>query len=111
MRLFSYHVTACHITKTHEKNALTARQLADEYFERTIIGHWKHPNIGKVPVKEVKPKHIDDMLQTIVKRGAPTTANDVLRWVRRVFDYAVKRHGGQNPPYDFMVLVFCFSIP
>ena len=32
------------------------------------------------------------MLQTIVKRGAPTIANDVLRWVRRMFDYALKRH-------------------
>lgn len=88
-----------------EKNALTVGQLADEYFARTILGHWKHPNIvrnrierdikpniGKLAVKEVKPKHIDDMLQTIVKRGAPTMANDVLRWVRRMFDYAVKRH-------------------
>jgi integrase len=31
------------------------------------------------------------MLQTIVKRGAPTMANDVLRWVKRMFDYAIKR--------------------
>ena len=26
------------------KNALTVAQLADEYFERNILGRWKHPN-------------------------------------------------------------------
>ncbi|MDP2782976.1 MAG: tyrosine-type recombinase/integrase [Sulfurimicrobium sp.] len=88
-----------------EQNAITVGQLADEYFARMILGHWKHPNIvrsriekdikpniGKLAVGDVKPKHIDDMLQVIVKRGAPTMANDVLRWVRRMFDFAVKRH-------------------
>lgn len=88
-----------------EKNALTVGQLADDYFQRSIVGHWKHPNIvrsrienhikphiGTLAVKDVKPKHIDAMLQAIVKRGAPTMANDVLRWVRRMFDHAVKLH-------------------
>lgn len=100
-----------------EKNALSVGQLADEYFERMIVGHWKHPNIvrsrierdikpniGKLAVQDVKPMHIDAMLQTIVKRGAPTTANDVLRWVRRMFDYAVKRHMVEyNPAVAFNV--------
>lgn len=87
------------------KNAQTVAQLADEYFERNILGRWKHPNIvrsriekdikpniGKLAVEDVKPGHIDAMLQTIVKRNAPTVANDVLRWTRRIFDHAVKRH-------------------
>ena len=38
------------------------------------------------------------MLQTIVQRGAPTMANDVLRWVRRIFDYAIKRHMVRHNP-------------
>lgn len=88
-----------------DKNALTVGQLADEYFARMILGRWKHPNIvrsrierdikphiGRLGVDEVKPAQIDAMLQAIVKRGAPTIANDVLRWTRRLFDYAVKRH-------------------
>jgi len=88
-----------------QKNAITVAVLADEYFERNILGRWKHPNIvrsriekcikpniGGLLVADVKPAHIDTMLQTIVKRGAPTIANDVLRWIRRIFDYAVKRH-------------------
>ena len=88
-----------------EKNAMTVAKLADEYFERMIIGRWKHPNIvrariendikpniGKLKVEEVRPRDIDDMLQMIVKRGAPTIANDVLRWCKRMFNFAIKRH-------------------
>ena len=88
-----------------DKNALTVGQLADEYFERQILGRWKHPNIvrsriendikpniGKMRAEDVKPRDIDNMLQTIVKRGAPTMANDVLRWIKRIFDYGIKRH-------------------
>lgn len=88
-----------------DKLAYSVAKLADEYFERNILGRWKHPNIvrsriekdikpniGKLPVADVKPAHIDAMLRSIVKRNAPTVANDVLRWTRRMFDYAVKRH-------------------
>lgn len=87
-----------------ERTVMTVSKLADEYFERMILGKWKHPNIvrsriekdikpniGKLPLANVEPRHIDDMLQSIVKRGAPTMANDVLRWIRRMFDYAIKR--------------------
>ncbi|MDN0076001.1 tyrosine-type recombinase/integrase [Crenobacter sp. SG2303] len=88
-----------------EKAALHVIDLANEYYERMILGRWKHPDIvrrridkdigphlGKMKVEDVKPRHIDDMLRDIVKRGAPTIANDVLRWTRRMFDYAIKRH-------------------
>jgi hypothetical protein len=63
-----------------EKNALTVGQLADEYFERNILGRWKYPNIvrsriendikpniGKMKAEDVKPRDIDAMLQTIVR--------------------------------------------
>lgn len=94
-----------------DANAVTVAKLADDYFERMILGRWKHPNIvrsriekdikpniGRLKVEDVKPSHIDAMLQTIVKRGAPTIANDVLRWTRRLFDFAVKRHMVQHNP-------------
>ena len=58
-----------------EKFERNVGQLADEYFERTILHRWKHPNIvrsrinkdikpnlGKLAVQDVKPKHIDEML-------------------------------------------------
>jgi len=87
------------------KNARTVGQLADEYYARMIKNRLKHPNVvrcridkdirpalGKMPVETVKPRHVDELLQAIVKRGAPTMANDVLRLLQRMFDYAVKRH-------------------
>lgn len=87
-----------------ERNAVTVAKLADEYLAERIIGRWKQPNIvrsrierdikpaiGSLALSEVRPSHIDAMLKGIVKRGAPTMATDVLRWVKRMFDYAVKR--------------------
>ena len=94
-----------------EKNAYTVAQLADEYFERMIAGRWKHPKIvrariekdikpviGNLKVEDVKPRHIDDILKTVIKRGAPSISNDVLRWLKRIFNYAVKRHAIEYNP-------------
>lgn len=96
--------------------AVTVADLADDYFEQKIVGRWKHPNIvrsriekdikpaiGKLRVDAVTPSDIDSLLRKVTKRGAPTVANDVLRWLRRMFDHAVKRHLCQyNPaaPFD-----------
>ena len=70
-----------------------------------VLGKWKHPNIvrsrmeknikpnfGMLALEDVEPCHIDAMLQTVVKRGAPTMANGALRRVRRMFDYTIKHH-------------------
>lgn len=94
-----------------EKNAKTVSQLAYEYYEQVVIHKWKHhdifrrriekdinPNIGKMKIEDVRPIHIDDLLRKIKKRGAPTIANDVLRWIRRIFNYAIKRYGLTNNP-------------
>jgi integrase len=104
------------VRKIEEKKLrLTMGELADEYFAAMIAGRWKHPNIvrariekdikpniGHLAIGDVKPQHIDAMLKEIVKRGAPTMANDVLRWVKRMFDYAVKRQMCQfNPAQPF----------
>ena len=88
-----------------EKHAKTVGDLADEYFLKRISGRWKHPNIvrsriekdirpamGKLALEDIKPGHITALLESIVERGAPTVANDVLRWLRRMFDYGIKRH-------------------
>ncbi|EMC8780803.1 tyrosine-type recombinase/integrase [Providencia rettgeri] len=87
-----------------DKNAIKVSDLAAEYFERQILPRWKHPDIlrrridkdinpriGHMKIEDVKPRHIDEMLKSIVDRGAPTMATDVLRWLRRMFDYAIKR--------------------
>lgn len=88
-----------------EKNARRVSELALEYYEKQIVGRWKHPDIlrrriekdinphiGNIKVEDVKPGDIDIMLQSIVQRGAPTIANDVLRWIKRIFNYGIKRH-------------------
>ncbi len=49
------------------------------------------PAIGDLHVGDVRPSHIDALLKGIVERGAPTMATDVMRWLKRMFDYAVKR--------------------
>lgn len=94
-----------------EKHALRVSELTAEYFERQILTRWKNPdilrrridkdinpNIGHLRIEDVRPFHIDDMLQKIVQRGAPTIANDVLRWTRRIFDYGIKRHMLETNP-------------
>lgn len=93
------------------KNNITVSQLAQEYYERVVVERWKHhdifrrriekdinPNIGKMNIKDVLPRHIDDILMKIKSRNAPTVANDVLRWVRRIFDYAIRRYGLEKNP-------------
>jgi integrase len=84
-------------------NVFTVAKLADEFYKRKILGHVKHPaivrvriekdvkpNIGKLPVADVKPRDIRDMLNRVVERGARTVANDVLRVTLRIFNEAVK---------------------
>jgi len=97
------------------KNARTVGQLADEYYARMIENHLKHPGIvrakiekdirpalGSFPAEGVMPQHIDELLQAIVGRGAPTTANDVLRLLRKMFNYGIKRrYLSENPAQAF----------
>ena len=88
-----------------ENNTYTMAELADEFFQKRVLGVWKHPNIvrariekdikpaiGHLSVEAVTPRHIEALLQSVVKRGAPTMANDVLRWLKRIFNHAIKMH-------------------
>lgn len=99
-------------------NAVTFGQLTDDYFEKMIVGKWKNatdlkaridkdikPHLGQLTTEGVKPADIDKMLRAIIERGSPTIANDILKWTRRIFDYAIKRHIVQyNPAAAFTVL-------
>lgn len=87
-----------------EKNAIYVSELAVEYYTRQIETTYKYPElfrsslqknivalIGKLKVEDVRPRHIDMILQDVLGRGSPTVANDVLRMLKRLFDYAVVR--------------------
>ncbi len=98
-----------------DKLVRTVGQLAEEYYARTVENRLKHPGLvlariekdirpalGSLPAQDVAPAHIDGLLQAIVTRGAPTTANDVLRLLRKIFDYGIKRHYlATNPALAF----------
>ncbi|MEO5343312.1 MAG: tyrosine-type recombinase/integrase [Gammaproteobacteria bacterium SHHR-1] len=94
------------------KRIYTVAALADEFFEARILGRWKHPNIvrsriekdikpaiGKLALNEVRPSHVDALLKGIVARGAPSIATDVMRWGKRMFDYAIKRELVDKNPF------------
>jgi integrase len=91
--------------------------LAQIWYDRHIVGKYKHPQvvervirrhikpaIGKLPVEEVRPVHIDSVLTKIVEAGALTVANDALRHLFCIFHFAVKRKWiDSNPAYGFEI--------
>ena len=93
----------------------TVKQLCAEYYERTVEGRVKRPDIvkemldrdlipklGNLRIAEVKPLDVDGMIRAIVDRGAPVMANRVLTTTKAVFDYAIRRHWiEQNPASAF----------
>jgi integrase len=93
----------------------TVKQLCDEYYERTVLGRVKRPDIikgmldndvipklGRLRIAEVKPIDVDAMIRGIVDRGSLIMANRVLTTTKAVFDYAIRRHWvEQNPAAAF----------
>jgi integrase len=88
-----------------ERQRVTVLSVIDDYFEQMIKPRRKDhhalrqridkdivASLGTMEVGEVQPTHIDAMLRKVMKRNAPAIANDILRWSRRIFDFAVKRH-------------------
>ena len=91
--------------------AIDVEELGRLWMLRYIEGRHKHPNvvarvlknhvypvIGKLLAREVRPMHIDQVLTRTVAGGAPTVANDELRYMVRMFDFAVKRHWIEHNP-------------
>ena len=93
----------------------TVKDLAEEFYTRMILGRVKHPQIvraridndigptiGHIPLVELKPMDVDRMIQAAIARGAPTIATDALRYLKRMYDFAIKRHYVQfNPAAPF----------
>lgn len=98
--------------------ARTFADVADEWYAREIEPRYKHPEVvervlrrwikpklGRWPIGEVTAIHADAVLRAIVDAGAPTVANDALRYMQRVFKYARKRRLVEiNPVADFDLL-------
>ena len=61
-----------------------------------------NPVLGSIAPADVQPAHIDGVLTRIVAAGAPTVANDALRYMSRMFRMAVRNHWVErNPAADF----------
>jgi integrase len=101
--------------KAEARSASTVQAMAEEWYVREIALRYKHPEvvrrvlykdilpaIGPLNPREVQPRQVDAVLRTMVERGAPTTANDALRYLRRMFAYGRKRrYLEQNPVAGF----------
>ena len=107
--------TAKQVARLQAIDALTVEKLAEIWYQRKIVGTYKHPEvvervlrryikpaIGKLPVNDVRANHVDLVLTKIVDAGARTVANDALRYLMRMFHFAVKRRLIEaNPAYGF----------
>lgn len=58
---------------------------------KKILARHVFPTIGNQDIRTIKHRQIDDLLASIVSKGAPTVANDVLNYLKRVFKYAVRK--------------------
>ncbi len=93
----------------------SVQRLGEVWFARYIQPRYKHPEvvarvlrkhinpvIGPVAPPDVLPAHIDRVLMRIVASGAPTVANDALRYMSRMFRMAVRNQWiERNPAADF----------
>lgn len=98
--------------------APTVDRLADIWLARYIEPRHKYPEVvarvlrrhvrpvlGKIAPPDVQPAHIDHVLTRIVAAGAPTVANDALRYMFRMFRMAVRNQWiERNPAADFELL-------
>ncbi|MBU6257920.1 MAG: tyrosine-type recombinase/integrase [Burkholderiales bacterium] len=96
----------------------TTERLTEAWFARYIKPRYKHPEvvervlrkhivpvIGKIAVPDVQPVHVDEVLMRIVARGAPTVANDALRYMTRMFKMAVRNQWiERNPAAEFELI-------
>lgn len=93
----------------------TVRELGERWLARYIEPRYKYPEvvarvfrlhiypvIGMLTPKDVQPMHVDQVLRRAVKGGAPTVANDALRYMVRMFKFARRNHWiERNPAEDF----------
>lgn len=93
----------------------TVRELGQLWLARYVEPNYKNPGpiaavfrnhiypvIGALTPKDVQPMHVDQVLRRTVANGAPTVANDALRYMVRMFKMAVRNHWiERNPAADF----------
>lgn len=62
------------------------------------------PEIGKMPISDVTPRHIQLLLRKITDSKRPTIANDALLYLKQIFNHAIKLNlTSHNPAAPFSV--------
>ena len=78
-----------------------ARGLKHPAVPRRYLDKYLLPKLGRFPASEITPADVARMLDEI-KGRAPTAANDLLRFTRRIFAFGVRRRFLlSNPAADF----------
>ena len=88
----------------------TFSDLADRWFAAEVRRRLKHPEavsralrkhllpmLGKLPIEAVKPSDCAGVLDR-VRTKHPTLANDLLRFLRAIFSFAIRRHLLERSP-------------
>ncbi len=101
--------------KAEERQRGSFAELCEDWFHREIadrgikhpeaprryLDNYLIPKFGRMPAVEVTASDIARMIDT-VKVRAPTAANDLLRFTRRIFAFGVRRRiVPSNPAADF----------
>jgi integrase len=84
--------------------------LAEEWFQAEVVRKLKHPEavrraldkyllkkLGRMPVAEVRPADCARLLDE-VRDKHPTTANDLLRHLKAIFAFGIRRHRVDGSP-------------
>lgn len=93
-------------------SATTFEQLAQRWIEDDVahqsdkwlytVKNWLkldiYPAIGRLDPRTVTREHVQAIINKVVDRGSPASANQVLRICRKVFDYAVDREELEKNP-------------
>jgi len=83
------------------RNEITGRGLKHPEVPRRHLDKYLLPKLGRTPAVDVTPADIARVIDEI-KGRAPTTANDLLRFTRRIFAFGVRRRMVPvNPAADF----------
>lgn len=88
----------------------TFAELAEEWYAAEIVHRLKHPEavrraldnylikkLGRTPVAELRPADCARLLDN-VRDKHPTTANDLLRHLKAVFAFGIRRHRVDGSP-------------
>lgn len=100
-----------------QRKAPTVAKLIDEYIEKhakptkrgwaedkRILDHDALPTWGKRKAADIKKRDVVLLLESIIERGSPGSANNNFKIIRKMFRFAVQRDIIEHSPCDGVVM-------